>query len=46
MATAALRKGMPIERIRVLLGHDSIATTTIYAQTSQNEVKLDHEKYV
>lgn len=46
MATAALRKGMPIERIRVLLGHDSIATTTIYAQTSQNEVKLDHEKYI
>lgn len=46
MATAALRKGMPIERIRVLLGHESIATTTIYAQTSQSEVKLDHEKYV
>lgn len=46
VATQALRKGMPIDQVRVMLGHENIATTTIYAQTHQEEVKRSHEKYV
>lgn len=46
VATQALRRGMPIEEVRVMLGHDSIATTTIYAQTQQDAVKQSHKKYV
>lgn len=29
-----------------MLGHDSIATTTIYAQTLKDNIKASHEKYV
>lgn len=46
VATQALRRGMPIEEVRVMLGHNSIATTTIYAQTQQDAVKQSHKKYV
>ncbi len=45
-ATTALRRGMPIEQVQKMLGHESIATTTIYAQSTDNEVKLSHEKYI
>lgn len=46
VATIALTKGMPIDQVRQMLGHESIATTTIYAQTKQADVKAAHEKYV
>lgn len=46
LATQALRKGMPIEEVRLMLGHESIATTTIYAQTQQDSVKISHGKFV
>lgn len=46
VATIALQKGMPIDQVRQMLGHDSIATTTIYAHTRKEEVKSAHEKYV
>lgn len=46
MATHAMRRGMPIDQVRVLLGHESIATTTIYAQTLNDNVKESHDKYV
>lgn len=46
MATHAMKRGMPIDQVRVLLGHESIATTTIYAQTLTDNVKASHEKYV
>lgn len=46
MATHAMRRGMPIEQVRVMLGHESIATTTIYAQTLNDNVKESHDKYV
>ena len=29
-----------------MLGHESIATTTIYAQTQQDSVKISHGKFV
>ena len=46
MATHALQRGMPIDEVRIMLGHDSIATTTIYAQTLKDNIKDSHEKYV
>ena len=45
-ATDAIDKGMPIEQVRKLLGHESIQTTLIYAETKQNNVKSGHEKYI
>lgn len=46
VATHALQRGMPIDEVRIMLGHDSIATTTIYAQTIKDNIKDSHEKYV
>lgn len=46
VATIALQKGMPIDQVRQMLGHESIATTTIYAQTKKEEVKSAHAKFV
>lgn len=46
MATDALRHGMPVEEISVLLGHSSISTTMIYAKVDKKDVKRNHEKYV
>ena len=46
MATRALRAGMPIEQIQVILGHSSIETTRIYAKVNQDDVKYAHRKYV
>jgi site-specific recombinase XerD len=46
MATHAMRRGMPIDQVRVMLGHESIATTTIYVQTLNDNVKESHDKYV
>lgn len=46
VATHALRNGMPIDQVRLMLGHEDIATTTIYAQTHTDDVKRAHEKFV
>ena len=45
-ATFALRKGMPIEQVSKLLGHESIETTQIYLDISQNELEQAHRRYV
>ena len=45
-ATTALERGMPIEEVQKMLGHEQISTTTIYAQSSKAAVKSDHKKYV
>lgn len=45
-ATTALNNGMPIEDISILLGHENVATTMIYAQTSQENVMSGHKKYI
>lgn len=45
-ATFALRRGMPIEQVSKMLGHESLETTTIYASSTTEEVKLSHEKYL
>lgn len=45
-ATLALNRGMPIEQVQIMLGHENIETTTIYAVSAQESVKANHKKYV
>lgn len=46
LATMAIDKGMPIEQVQRLLGHQSIDTTLQYAMVNQNNVKMSHQKYL
>lgn len=46
MATRAIDKGMPIEQVQKLLGHQQIDTTMHYAMVSQNNVKISHRRYI
>lgn len=45
-ATNSLNSGMPVEDISRLLGHNSVATTMIYAKISMENVQNSHKKYV
>jgi len=45
-ATFALRRGMPIEQVSKLLGHESIETTQIYLDLGETELEQSHKKYV
>lgn len=45
-ATFALRRGMPIEQVSKILGHESIETTQIYLDISEQELAQAHRKYV
>ena len=45
LATMAIDKGMPIEQVQHLLGHQSLDTTLQYAMVNQNNVKLSHHKF-
>lgn len=45
-ATIALRRGMPIEQVSKMLGHEDLKTTTIYASSTMEEVKQSHDKYL
>ena len=46
LATMAIDKGMPIEQVQRLLGHQSIDTTLQYAMVNQNNVKMSHQKFL
>lgn len=46
MATTAIDKGMPIEQVQHLLGHQKIDTTMHYAMVKQQNVKTAHRKYI
>ncbi|KEZ24111.1 site-specific tyrosine recombinase/integron integrase [Ureaplasma diversum] len=46
LATIAIDKGMPIEQVQRLLGHEKVDTTLKYAMVKQNNVKLAHQKYI
>ena len=46
LATRAIDKGMPIEQVQQLLGHQKIDTTLQYAMVNQNNVKISHRKYI
>ncbi len=45
-ATLALNRGMPIEQVSKMLGHEQLTTTQIYAQTSENNLASSHKKFV
>lgn len=45
-ATFALRRGMPIEQVAKMLGHEQISTTQIYAKVLDEDVKRNHEKFL
>lgn len=46
LATMAIDKGMPIEQLQQLLGHQKIDTTLHYAMVKQSNVKAAHRKYI
>ena len=46
MATRAIDKGMPIEQVQKLLGHQQIDTTMHYAMVNQFNVKISHRKFI
>lgn len=46
LATMAIDKGMPIEQVQQLLGHESVDTTLQYAMVNQNNVKVSHRKFI
>ena len=46
LATMAIDKGMPIEQVQHLLGHQSLDTTLQYAMVNQNNVKISHQRYL
>ena len=45
-ATKLLRRGVPLEQIRVFLGHSQIATTKLYVVEDEDEIKYNHKRYV
>lgn len=45
-ATFVLRRGMPIEQVSRMLGHEEVGTTQIYLDLKEEDLKRSHEKYV
>lgn len=45
-ATMALRRGMPVEQVSKMLGHEDISTTQIYLDLNESDLRIAHEKYV
>jgi len=46
LATTAIDKGMPIEQVQTLLGHQKIDTTLQYAMVKLQNVKASHRKFI
>ena len=45
-ATLALRRGMSIEQVSKILGHASMNTTTLYANSTHDDLRMAHRKYL
>ena len=45
-ATHALRRGMPLELVSKMLGHENVSTTQIYLDLAEDDLKQAHKKYV
>lgn len=45
-ATIASKRGMPIEEIQKMLGHENLCTTQIYVQVDVDDIRKAHEKYM
>lgn len=46
MGTTAANRGMPVQMIQALMGHESIDTTMTYVTVEQNDVRLSHNKFL
>lgn len=46
LATNAIDRGMPIEQVQKLLGHERIDTTLHYAMVKQSNIKIGHKRYI
>ena len=46
LATNLIDKGVPIEQVQQILGHTKIDTTLIYAIVNQNNVKMNHGRFI
>lgn len=44
-ATMALRRGMPLEQVSRILGHENLDTTKIYLDLDDEDIKKAHKKY-
>lgn len=44
MVTNILKKGMPLEEVRELLGHSKLDTTMVYCTVSRENVKHSHQR--
>lgn len=45
-ATWAIQRGMPIEQVKQMLGHEQMDTTLIYAQMNTEDLKSNHRRYM
>ena len=45
IATDLINKGMPVQEVQQLLGHNNLNTTMIYCKVSRNNVQAAHSKY-
>lgn len=45
-ATMALRRGMSLEQVSKMLGHEELSTTQIYLDQTEEELQAAHKKYV
>ena len=45
-ATNLLKKGMPIEEVSLILGHEKLDTTRLYCLIDRDKVKADHRRYM
>ena len=45
-ATTALEKGMPLEQVQKMLGHEQINTTLLYVVVQDATIKSSHRKYI
>jgi site-specific recombinase XerD len=45
-ATFALRRGMPIEQVSKMLGHEELGTTQLYLDLTEKDLEAAHDKYV
>ena len=45
-ATVALKSGMPFEQVQLMLGHSSPSTTMLYTTIDQDQLKINHSKFL
>ena len=45
LATRLVRKGMPLEQVSKILGHESLSVTMRYIETDKELLRLIHKKH-